>query len=68
MDSFIPDISEHFEKLIPSKKKKKRRTPLEKRLEKKNSRIGQEIKDFLGVFVILLFSYVVLLFKHESFM
>jgi hypothetical protein len=46
------------EKWIPSKKI--RRTPL----EKKNSRIGQEIKDFLGIFFILLFSHVALLFKH----
>jgi hypothetical protein len=60
----VPDISKHSEELIPSKKK--RRTPLEKRLEKKNSRTGREIKDLLGVFFLLLFAYVVLLFKYES--
>jgi hypothetical protein len=63
LHSFVPDISQRFEELIPNKKK--RRTPLEKRLEKKNSRAGREIKDVLGVFFLLLFLYVVLLFKHE---
>jgi hypothetical protein len=33
---------------------------------KENSRTGREIVDFLGVFFSLLFSHVVLLFKHES--
>jgi hypothetical protein len=64
MDPFVQIISQHSEKLIPNKKK--RRTPLEKRLEKKNLRTRREIKDLLGVFFLLLFPYVVLLFKHES--
>jgi hypothetical protein len=51
LNPFIPDISQCCEELIPNKKK--RRTQLEKRLEKKNSKTGQEIK-------------IVLLFKHES--
>jgi hypothetical protein len=46
------------------KKKKKRRTPLKKILEKNNSRTGREIENLLGVFFHLLFSNVVLLFKH----
>jgi hypothetical protein len=41
LHSFVPDISKDSEKLIASNKK--RRTPLEKRLEKKNSRTGREI-------------------------
>jgi hypothetical protein len=64
MDPFVQIISQHSEKLIPNKKK--RRTPFEKRLEKKNLRTMREIKDLLGVFFLLLFPYVVLLFKHES--
>jgi hypothetical protein len=60
LHSFVPDISQHSEKLIPNKKK--RRTPL----EKKNSRTGREIEDLLGVFFLLLFSHVVLLFKYKS--
>jgi hypothetical protein len=64
LHSFISNISQHYEKLITSKKK--RRTSLEKRLEKKNSRIGREIEDILGVLFLLLFSHVVLLFKYES--
>jgi hypothetical protein len=45
---FVPNISQHSKKLIPSKKK--RRKPLEKILEKKNSRTEREIEDLLGVF------------------
>jgi hypothetical protein len=62
--SFVLDISQHSEKRISSNKK--RRTPLEKRLEKKNSRTGREIEDLLDVFFLLFFSHVVLLFEHES--
>jgi hypothetical protein len=41
LNPFVPDISQHSEKLIP--RLKKRRTPL----EKKNLRTGREIKDLL---------------------
>jgi hypothetical protein len=61
---FVSDISEHSGKLIPSKKK--RRTSSEERLEKKNSRTGREIEDLFGVLFLLLFSHVILLFKHKS--
>jgi hypothetical protein len=38
MNPFVRNISQRSKELISSKKK--RRTPLEKRLEKKNSRTG----------------------------
>jgi hypothetical protein len=50
---------------IDHKQEKKGKTPLEGDL-KENSRTGREIVDFLGVFFSLLFSHVVLLYKHES--
>jgi hypothetical protein len=50
---FILETSLLSEKLILSKKK--RRIPLEKRSEK-NSRIGQEIEDLLGIFFFYSFS------------
>jgi hypothetical protein len=50
---------------IDPKQERRGRTPLERYL-KENSRTGREIVDFLGVFFSLLFSHVVLLFKHES--
>jgi hypothetical protein len=62
---FVPDISQHSGKTDP-KQERRGITQLEKRLKKNNSRIGREIKDLLGVFFLLLFSHVVLLFKHES--
>jgi hypothetical protein len=48
------------------KQERRGRTSLEKNLKKENSRTGREIVDLLGVFFSLLFSHVVLLFKHES--
>jgi hypothetical protein len=47
------------------KQERRERTPLERDL-KENSRTGREIVDLLGVVFSLLFSHVVLLFKHES--
>jgi hypothetical protein len=47
------------------KQERRGRTPLERDL-KDNSKTGREIVDLLGVFFSLLFSHVVLLFKHES--
>jgi hypothetical protein len=47
------------------KQERRGRTLLEIDL-KKNSRIGREIVDLLGVLFSLLFSHVVLLFEHES--
>jgi hypothetical protein len=48
---------------IDLKQERRGRTPLEKDL-KDNSRTGREIVDILGVLFSLLFSHVVLLFKH----
>jgi hypothetical protein len=62
---FVPDISETDWGIDP-KQERRGITPLEKDLKKENSRIGREIIDLLGVFFCLLFSHVVLLFKHES--
>jgi hypothetical protein len=47
------------------KQERRGRTPLEKNLKKENSRTGREIIDLFGVFFCLLFSHIVLLFKHE---
>jgi hypothetical protein len=50
---------------IDPKQERRGRTPLERDL-KENSRTGREIVDLLDVLFSLLFSHVVLLFKHES--
>jgi hypothetical protein len=58
---------EHLSTVWRGDQKEERRgiTPLE-RDRKENSRTGWEIVDLLGVVFSLLFSHVVLLFKHES--
>jgi hypothetical protein len=61
---FVQKISQLTGEIDP-KQERRGKTPLERYL-KKNSRIGREIVDLLGVFFSLLFSHIVLLFKHES--
>jgi hypothetical protein len=62
-DPFIQNISQLTGEEIPSKKEEEEHHWREDL--KENSRTGREIVDLLGVFFSLLFSHVVLLFKHE---